>query len=90
MPNYVVETYLSREETRQRRAREAQVRAAAAELTLSGTTVHVEFVIHVPEDETSFYVFRAPSAYHSALTAQGAGLDPIRVVEALTSKGTEQ
>ena len=47
-------------------------------------------MIHVPQDETSFYVFRAPSAHHSALTAQGAGLDPIRVVEALTSKGTEQ
>jgi hypothetical protein len=90
MPNYVVETYLSREQTRERRTREDRVRSAAAELTRAGTAVRLEFAIHVPEDETSFYVFQAPSAHHSALAAQGAGLDPIRVVEALTSKGTEQ
>jgi hypothetical protein len=90
MPNYVVETYLSRGQTRERRAHEDRVRAAAAKLTREGTTVRFEFAIHVPEDETSFYIFEAPSAHHSALAAQDAGLDAIRVVEALTSKGTEQ
>ena len=90
MPNYLVETYLTREADARAPAREARVRSAAAELTREGTTVRFEFAIHVPEDETSFYVFRAPSAHQSALAAQRAGLDPIRVVEALTSKGTEQ
>ena len=64
--------------------------SAAAKLTREGTTVRFEFAIHVPEDETSFYVFHAPSAHHSALAAQDAGLVAIRVVEALMSKGTEQ
>ena len=90
MPSYLVETYLTPEQTRDRLPQEARARTAAAELTREGTTVRFEFAIHVPEDETSFYVFLAPSAHQSALAAQRAGLDPIRVVEALTAKGTEQ
>jgi hypothetical protein len=86
MSNYVVETYLSSGEARQRLAREALARSAAAELTGQGVTVRFEFALHVPEDETSFYIFDAPSAHQAALAAQRAGLDPIRVVEAVTSE----
>src|SRR4051812_34011008 len=90
MPSYIVETYLPREQTRKRCAHEDRLRSAAAELTGQGATVRFEFAIHVPEDETSFYLFQSPSAHQSALAAQRAGLDPIRVVEAITSRGTEQ
>jgi hypothetical protein len=85
MPSYLVETFLARSRVRERVAYEARARSAADELT------DVCFVgaIHVPEDETSFYVFGAPSSREAVLVAELAGLGPVRVVEALTS-GEEQ
>ena len=74
MPSYIVETYLTHGQAPERPAREAQARAAAAELTQEGKTVR----------------FDAPSAHQAALTAQRAGLDPIRVVEALTTERLER
>jgi hypothetical protein len=53
-------------------------------------TVRLEFAIHIPEDEIHFLVFEAPSADHAALTAQRAGLDPIRLVEAFTTERIER
>jgi hypothetical protein len=61
---------------------------AAEELTRRGTRVRFERVIHVPEDEMCFFVFGARSGLEAALVARRAGLDPIRVVEAI-SYGTE-
>jgi hypothetical protein len=90
MPSYVVETYLTHEHAPERLAREDRARAAAAELTRGGTTLRFEFALHVPEDETSFYVFNASSPQLAALAAQHARLDPIRVVEAVTSERIEK
>jgi hypothetical protein len=46
--------------------------------------------IHVPEDELCFLVVDAPSRGEAALAAERAGLEPIRVVEAIVSeKGDE-
>lgn len=42
-----------------------------------------------PEDEICFFVFDAPSSREAALVAERAALDPIRVVEAVSS-GKEQ
>jgi hypothetical protein len=39
--------------------------------------------IHVPEDELCFFVVDAASGSEAALAARRAGLDPIRVVEAV-------
>lgn len=86
MPSFVVETYLTRGQSRERVVREERARSAAAELTQGSTAVRFEFAIHVPEDETCLFVFDAPSAHQAALAAQRAGLDPIRVVEAVTSE----
>lgn len=41
------------------------------------------------EDEICFYVLDAPSAHQAAPAAQRAGLDPIRVVEAVSSEGMQ-
>jgi len=87
MPRYVVETYLAHGQAGDHLVHEA--RAVAAELTRAGDTVRLEFALHVPEDEMCFFVFEAPSAHQSALAAQRAGLEPIRVVEAFTSGVTE-
>ena len=45
--------------------------------------------IYVPEDEICFFVFDAPSGRDAALAAQRAELDPLRVVEAISSREEE-
>jgi hypothetical protein len=90
MPSYIVETYLAHRLAPERLAREECTRAAAAELSQGGKTSRFEFAIHVPEDEICFYVFDAPSARDAALAARRAGLDPLRVVEAVSSDKEER
>ena len=66
-------------------ARERRARSAAEELTRQGTRVRFDRTIHVPEDEICFFVFDAPSGREAALAAQQAELEPLRVVEAVSS-----
>ncbi len=58
-------------------------------MTREGARVRFEGSIHVPEDEICFFTFAAPSGREAALVAQRAGLEPLRVVEAIPS-GKEQ
>ena len=81
MPSYLVETYLARGQA----VREQRAQSAAEELTQESTRVRFDRSIHVPEDEICFYVFDAPSGRDAAVAAQRAGLDPLRVVEAVSS-----
>lgn len=90
MPSYLVETYLARNRAGERAARERRVRSALKELTQERTRVRFERSIYVPEDEICFLVFDAPSSREAALVAQRAGLDPIRVVEAVSSRKEER
>jgi predicted aminopeptidase len=85
MPNYLVETYLARCQAREREAREQRARSAAEELTQELTRVRFDGLIHIPEDEICFYVFDAPSADDAEAAARRAGLDPIRIVQAVSS-----
>jgi hypothetical protein len=86
MPSYLVETYLASCRTETRTAAEARARSAAAELTRDGIRVGFDEAIHVPEDETCFFVFVAGSAAEAARVARLAELDPVRIVEAVTSR----
>lgn len=86
MPSYLVETFLARGRPGERAAREARARSAAEALTREGKTVRFEGSIHVPEDEICFFTFEAPSGREAALAAQRAEIDPLRVVEAATSR----
>ena len=86
MPSYLIETYLARGRAGERTAREERARSAAEELTRAGTRVRFDGVIHVPEDEICFFVFGAASGKEAVLVAQLAALDPVRVVEAVTSR----
>jgi hypothetical protein len=90
VPSYLVETYLARGSAGERTSRERRARSAAEELTRKRTRVRFAHSIHVPEDETCFFVFEAPSSTDAALAAQLAGLDPIRVVEAISSRKEER
>ncbi len=89
MPSYLVETYLARGRGRELASRERRARSAADEVTRGSTRVSFERAIHIPEDETCFYVFDAPSGREAALAAERAELDPIRVVEAISSRKEE-
>jgi hypothetical protein len=85
MPSYLVETYLARGSAGQRAARERRARSSAEELTREGTRVRFEGSTHVPEDEMCFFTFEAPSSRVAALVAQRAGLEPLRVVQVISS-----
>ena len=61
-------------------------RSVAEELTRQGTRVRFDRSIHVPEDEICFYVFDAPSGREAAFAAEQASLDPLRVVESVSSR----
>jgi hypothetical protein len=89
VPSFLVETYLARGRAGERAARERRARSAADELTKGRTSVRFDRSIYVPEDEICFFVFDAPSGRDAALAAQRAELDPIRVVEAVSSRKVE-
>jgi hypothetical protein len=89
VPSYLVETFLARGAAGEREARARRARSAAEKMTREGTRVGFEGSIHVPEDEICFFTFAAPSGREVALVAQRAGLEPLRVVEAVPS-GKEQ
>jgi hypothetical protein len=89
MPSYLVETFLARGAAGERQARDRRASSAAAELTREGTRVDFAGSIHVPEDEICFFTFEAPSGREAALVAQRAGLEPLRVVEAVPSREGE-
>lgn len=86
MPSYLVETYLPRGQAGERAARERRAQAAAEALTRERTPVCFESSIHIPEDEICFFVFDAPSGRDAAFAAERAGLAPLRVVEAISSR----
>jgi hypothetical protein len=90
VPSYLVETYLARGQAGERAALERRARSAAQELTQDRTGVRCEGSIHIPEDEICFFVFDAPSGREVALAAQRAGLEPIRVVQAFSSRKEER
>jgi hypothetical protein len=85
VPNYLVETYLARGAAAEKRASERQARSAAEAMTGEGSPVGFQGSVHIPEDEICFFRFAAASARDAALVAQRAGLEPLRVVEAIHS-----
>jgi hypothetical protein len=89
VPSFLVETYLAAGQAGERTAFERRTRAAE-EATQGSTRVRFRYSIHLPGDETCFFVFDAPSGSDAAAVAQRAELDPIRVVEAVTSGEAER
>jgi len=86
MPSYLVETYLAKGLPGERDSRDRRARSAARQFTSDNVEVRFERSIHVPEDELCFFVFVAPTSQIAALAAQRAGLEPLRVVEAVASE----
>jgi hypothetical protein len=80
-----VETYLARGQAGAWTERVRQARSAIEELTRGTARVRFDRSIYVPEDEVCFFMFEAQSRNDAACAARRAGLDPIRIVEAVTS-----
>ncbi len=87
MPSYLVETYLARGNTEELEARGRRAAQAAQALTREKTLISFERSIHVLVDEICLFVFNAPSEEDAARAAQHAGLDSLRIVEAISSAG---
>lgn len=87
MPSYLVETYLARGSAGERASRERRARSAADALTRERLRIRFERSIHLPEDEICFFLFDAPTGTDAVLAAECAGLEPVRVVEAVSSAG---
>ena len=90
MPSYLIETYFARCSDAEREARERLVCSAAVEAARTGAGVSFDGSIHVPEDELCFFVFAAPTAEAASSVARQAGLEPLRVVEAVPSRKENQ
>ena len=82
MAEFLVEVYLSRCDGVEARA--AQAREAAEGLTREGTSVRYLSSIFVPEDETCFYLYEAPSPDVVREAARRAGFVSERVTEAVS------
>ena len=67
-------------------------RATSAARRLSGSSDELRFVraTYIPEDEICLLVLDAPSGRDAALVAKRAGLEPLRIVEAVSSEKEEQ
>ncbi len=89
VPRYLVETYLDRTQLTERTARDAHARMAADALIQAGLAVSFDHSLYLSEDEICFYVFDALSATDAAFAARSAGLDPIRVVEAIETRAVK-
>ena len=63
-----------------------KLNARVPALTAEGTPIRFLRTILVSDDETCFFVFLAPSESDAAAAARLAGLDAVRVVEAVTSR----
>jgi hypothetical protein len=81
MPEFLVELYVSRAEAETVELTSERARAAAAQLTGEGTSVHYLRSIYVPEDETCFHLFEGSSADAVREAARRAGLRVERLSE---------
>ena len=90
MKQFLIEVFTPRASSGELATAERRARSAARRL--SGADVAVRYVraTYIPEDEICFFVFDAPSREDAALVARRAGLEPIRVVEAVPSRQEER
>jgi hypothetical protein len=89
VPSYLVETFLPRGAVGEREIRDRRARSAAEGMTREGTPIGFEGSIHVPGDEICFFTFVAATDAEAMLVARRAGLEPLRVVEAIPSGKVE-
>jgi len=80
---FLVEVFTPRLGAGDLAAAEERARAAAERVSCKDIAVRYLRATYVPEDQTCFYLFEAPSAELVAQTTAVAGLGDGRIVEAL-------
>ena len=90
VPSYLVETYLAPGGADGQGEQDRQARSAAEELTRKGTRVRFVRSTYVPEDEMCTFTFDAASSSVVEQAAELAGLEALRVVEAVSSGEKER
>lgn len=83
MPRYLVEAYVPRSRAEDASAVGRDARTAAKELAREGTPVRYVRTTYLPEDETCFHVFEAPSEAAVSEVCRRAGINSGRIVQAL-------
>lgn len=83
MPTFLVEAYQPRGRNKSLAEIERRARAAAAELSISGTAVRYLRSIYVPADETCFHFIEAASLEAVEEVGRRAGLAFDRITEAV-------
>jgi hypothetical protein len=86
---FLVEVFTPRASAGKLAAVERRAKVAARDLSRADGELRYVRATYIPEDELCFFVFDAPSGREAALVAQRAGLEPIRVVEAISSAKEE-
>lgn len=89
MKQFLIEVFTPRANAGKLAAAERRAISAARRLSTADREVQFVRATYIPEDELCFFVFDAPSRQDAALAAQRAGLEPIRVVEAVPSPKEE-
>jgi hypothetical protein len=90
MAEYLVELYVSREDSAAVESSARRAGVAAEELTAKGVPVRYVRAIFVPEDETCFFLYEAASVEAVRRAARRAGLKSERITKALGAlKGGE-
>jgi hypothetical protein len=80
---FLVEMYVPTLDPRARLQMTGAARAAAAAVTRDGIAVRHVRAIYVPEDETCFHLFEAPSAEVVERVVAAAGIACTRISEAV-------
>ena len=84
MPSYLVECYVPNSRSRELPETAARAREAAQILTAEGAQVRYLRSTFVPSDELCLHLFEADSADRVSEASKRAGIEPERVVEAVT------
>lgn len=87
MAQYVVELYVGGDGAGKRAEVVARGRAAAEELARAGTPVRFLGALFLPEDETCFCMYEAPSAEAASEASRRAELAFDRVTKAYELRG---
>lgn len=83
MASFVVETYVPRLSRGELNSLKRRLRSAAEAASRNGTPIRHVRTVHVPNDETCFHFFEAPSAEAVAAAAKQVGIAFDRIAEAL-------
>lgn len=83
LAHYLMESYLPKHELPAQAQTIARVRRAARAASLRGTPVSYLHSIFIPDDESCFHLFEAPSPEAIVEVSRQAALDYDRIVEVL-------